>query len=93
MVIIKKWADHCNEQMELGNCELDHDALKHKILPSLKKSIKIKLNWDINNSMHNGEILSNINSDVPHKRIILDTMKAVNSDRPCNYTNNDYIII
>jgi hypothetical protein len=91
--LIKRWSDHCVEKMEEGYCELDHDAIKHEILPEFKRSIKIKLNWDLNNSMHNGDILINVNSDVPYKRRILAEMRTINAGRPCNYTNNDYNII
>jgi hypothetical protein len=91
--LIKKWSDHCLEKLELGFCELDHDALKHVVLPLFRSTIKIKLNWDNDNSMHKGSIINNVNSDTPLKNLILAEMRIINRHRPCNYRNNDYIII
>jgi hypothetical protein len=91
--LIEKWANHCKEKVESGICELDHDAIKHVILPLFRDRIKIKLNWDDNNNLHNGNVLNNVNSDVPFKREILERMVSINRNRPFNYTNKDYILI
>ena len=91
--LIDKWADHCKNKVENGICELDHDALKHVILPELRNKIRIKLNWDNLNSLHRGNILDNVNSDVPDKRRILDEMSIINRTRPFNFNNKDFIII
>ena len=91
--LINEWADHCKNKIENGICELDHDALKHVILPNLRNRIRIKLNWDNNNSLHRGEILENVNSDVPNKRKILDEMSIINRSRPFSYNNQDFILI
>lgn len=91
--LIEKWSNHCKEKIESGICELDHDAIKHEILPLFRDKIRIRLNWDDNNDLHNGDILSNVNSNVPFKREILERMVSINRNRPCNYTKKDYIII
>jgi hypothetical protein len=91
--LIEKWSEHCKSKVENGECELDHDALKHEILPEFRNSIRIRLNWDDTNSLHNGSILNNVNSEVPHKREILDRMSIINRSRPFNYLRKDFIII
>jgi hypothetical protein len=91
--LIEKWSNHCKEKVESGICELDHDAIKHVILPSFREKIRIRLNWDENNNFHNGDIINNVNSNVPFKNEILARMVLINRNRPCNYTKQDYIII
>jgi|688.fasta_scaffold02939_28 hypothetical protein len=91
--MIEKWDMHCTYRVENGLCELDHDALKHKILPEMRQRIRIKLNWDESNNLHNGSILNNVNSEVPHKREILAEMVNVNRHRPFIYEGKDFIII
>lgn len=93
MDLIKEWRDHCDSEIQNGRCELDHDALKHTIIPRKKDEIRIKLNWSPENDLHMGSILENVNSNVPNKNIILRKMNSVNSVRPFNLTNQDFIII
>jgi hypothetical protein len=91
--LIESWMDHCTSMVESGNCELDHDALKHVTIPKFRNSLKIKLNWNNTNDLHKGMILENVNSDVPYKREILRKMTFVNQNRPFNFKNNDFIIV
>ena len=91
--LITSWRDHCQNEIESGRCELDHDALKHSILPQKKESIKIRLNWTPQNDLHRGRILENVNSDVPNKHLILQKMVLVNERRPFQLTNQDFIIV
>lgn len=91
--IIETWMDHCTSMIESGNCELDHDALKHVIIPQFRTSAKIKLNWNVSNDLHKGVILENVNSNVPYKSEILRKMTIVNSYRPFRFKNQDFIIV
>jgi hypothetical protein len=91
--LIRGWNDHCTGKIEEGTCELDHDALKHSILPLFRNSLRIKLIWNDKNDFHDGHVLSNVNSDVPFKRDVLSQMAFINRGRPFNYNNNDYNII
>jgi hypothetical protein len=88
--LISKWASHCEDSVENGRFELDHDALKHVILPSMKDRIKISLKGS---NFHKGDILDNVNSIVPHKVEILREMARINSARPFIYKTNDFIIL
>jgi hypothetical protein len=88
--LIESWESHCTSQIENGICELDHDAIKHSIIPQFRSSLRIKLN---NKDYHNGEVLENVNSDVPEKRRVLQEMVPINARRPFNLTNKDFIIV
>lgn len=88
--LIESWEAHCTSKIESGICELDHDAIKHSIIPQFKESLRIKLN---NNDYHRGEVLENVNSDVPEKRRVLEAMVPINSIRPFTLTNKDFIIV
>lgn len=88
--MVKMWAEHCTEKVEMGIPELDHDALKHSIIPQLRDYIRIKLS---NSDFHSGHVLENVNSTVPNKRVIMDILRDVNQHRPFNYSNKDFIIV
>lgn len=88
--LVKKWADHCTEMVEMGQPELDHDALKHTIIPRLKNSIRIKLS---DSNFHFGSVLENVNSIAPNKKMIMNLLRDINHHRPFNYTNKDFIIV
>jgi hypothetical protein len=88
--LIESWESHCTSKIENGVCELDHDAIKHSIIPQFRSSLRIKLS---NNDYHNGEVLENVNSDVPEKRRVLQEMVPINARRPFNLTNKDFIIV
>lgn len=88
--VITAWADHCTEKVETGQPELDHDAIKHSIIPQFRSTVKIKLSGS---DFHNGRFLENINSEAPNKRSIMNIMKELNPHRPFNYTNKDFIIV
>jgi hypothetical protein len=88
--LIESWESHCTSKIENGICELDHDAIKHSIIPQFRSSLRIKLS---NNDYHNGEVLENVNSDVPEKRRVLQEMVPINARRPFNLTNKDFIIV
>ena len=88
--LIESWESHCTSKIESGICELDHDAIKHSIIPQFKGSLRIKLS---NNDYHRGEVLENVNSDVPEKRRVLEAMVPINSIRPFTLTNKDFIIV
>ena len=88
--MIKMWAEHCTGKVEEGIPELDHDALKHSIIPQLRGSIRIKLS---NSDFHSGHVLENVNSTAPNKRMVMDILRDVNRHRPFNYTNKDFIIV
>ncbi len=88
--LINRWEEHCTDRIEKGICELDHDALKHSILPLFQKKISIKLNDE---NFHRGIFLDNINSPSPHKRRIYKEMEKINADRPFLLNNNNFIIV
>jgi len=89
-LIVDQWESHCTNRVENGECELDHDALKHQILPYYKDRVRINL-CGIN--LHRGENLENVNSDVPSKREILLKMRAVNTNRPFPGNEINYILV
>lgn len=88
--LIAAWESHCTSKIENGICELDHDAIKHSIIPQFRDSLRIKLSG---NEYHRGEILENVNSEVPEKRAVLQAMIPINAGRAFNFTNDDFIII
>jgi hypothetical protein len=88
--LIDAWEKHCTLKIENGICELDHDAIKHSIIPQFKDLLKIKLNGG---NYHNGDIIENVNSSVPEKRIVVQEMSSINSKRPFNLTNKDFNIV
>lgn len=88
--LISNWASHCENKVENGIFELDHDALKHVILPQLREHIKINLKGS---NFHRGEVLDNVNSSVPFKIEILREMAKINAVRPFNYKTSDFIIV
>jgi hypothetical protein len=88
--IIDHWENHCTSRIENGECELDHDALKHSILPHYRDRVRINL---CGIELHKGENVENVNSDVPYKRDILIKMRSVNMNRtfPGNVTNYNIV--
>jgi hypothetical protein len=88
--LIDAWEKHCTLKIENGICELDHDAIKHSIIPQFKDVLKIKLN---DGNYHRGDIIENVNSSVPEKRIVIQEMASINSKRPFNLTNKDFNIV
>jgi len=88
--LVAAWDNHCTEKIKEGLCELDHDALKHSVIPRFRKSIKIRL---FDNQYNQGDILENVNSRVPLKNQIHVYMNRINAIRPFNYTNKDFNII
>jgi hypothetical protein len=88
--LIDAWEKHCTLKIENGICELDHDAIKHSIIPQFKDLLKIKLNGG---NYHNGDIIENVNSSVPEKRIVVQEMSSINAKRPFNLTNKDFNIV
>ena len=89
-LIIDRWENHCTSHVENGQCELDHDALKHSILPYYRDRVKINL---CGSQMHKGEKLENVNSEVPFKREILLKMRSVNMNRPFPGNVTNYNIV
>jgi hypothetical protein len=88
--LIESWDNHCTDKIKNGICELDHDALKHSILPQFKEKIRIKL---FSNEYNQGDVLENVNSKVPLKNQVHIYMNKINAARPFTYTNNDFKII
>lgn len=65
--IIREWVIHCRECYDNGIVELDHDALKHYVLDTIKGSYSIYLlnnNW---NDFVHGRYIWNGNSKVEGK--------------------------
>lgn len=91
--LLKDWSNHCRKEIESGRCELDHDALKHTILPLYKDRIRICLNWNKENDLHNGSILENVDSKVPSKGEIIRKITEINKLRPFVLTNQDFKIV
>ena len=88
--LIESWDDHCTEKIKSGECELDHDALKHEVIGKHRKSLKIRL---FDNQYNQGDVLENVNSRVPLKNQVHIYMNRINAKRPFNYTNKDFNII
>jgi hypothetical protein len=88
--IVDQWEKHCTSKVEIGECELDHDALKHEILPYYRESVKINL---CGLNLHRGENIENVNSDVPFKNAILLKMRSVNMNRPFPTGETNYNIV
>jgi hypothetical protein len=88
--IIDRWEKHCSTKVEMGECELDHDALKHAVLPYYIETVKINL---CGIHLHKGENLENVNSEVPFKREILLKMRSVNMNRPFPGNVTNYNIV
>jgi hypothetical protein len=89
-LIVDAWEKNCTERVEAGQCELDHDALKHSILPYYKERVKINL---CDSDLHRGEVLENVNSEVPDKRNILLKMREVNKNRPFPHNEINYNLV
>lgn len=75
--IVREWLVHCRAAFVKDIPELDHDALKHYVLPKLKGEYSIYLlskNW---NDFVHGKYIVNGNSRVDGK---METHKKVNVD-------------
>jgi len=75
--IVREWLIHCRSAFIKGIPELDHDALKHYVLPHLRGNYSVFLlsqNW---NDFVQGKYINNGNSRVDGK---METHRKVNVD-------------
>jgi len=75
--VVREWAVHCQTAIKKGIIELDHDALKHYVLPALDETYTLHLlskNW---NDFVNGRYLVNGNSAHANKNEIFNQVNSL----------------
>ena len=65
-----------------NNYELDHDALKHSVLPKIYNNISVYMIKENYNDYCNGRFINNGNSIVNGKREVHSAMGRINRGRP-----------
>ena len=80
--IIDAWIEQCENGLLNNNYELDHDALKHSVIPKIHDKIKIFLIKENYNDYCNGRYINNGNSVVNGKREVHKMMAIINKERP-----------
>lgn len=83
-LIIREWILHSNWSQYKRIPELDHDALKHWVLPSLTGRVSLKILSDSYKDYCNGGYIQNGNSVVPGK---IETHKKTMSLGDANRSN------
>lgn len=80
-LIIDLWIQACEDGLNKNNYELDHDALKHTVLPKIHKDISIFIINKNYNDYCNGKYISNGNSYQPDKKEIHRKIQEINKKR------------
>lgn len=81
-LIVDTWIEACEEGLRINGVELDHDALKHVVLPKLKNNISIFVIKENYNDYCNGKYIQNGNSHVLGKAEIHHKLHHINRKRP-----------
>jgi hypothetical protein len=81
-LIIDEWISACEEGLRSNSVELDHDALKHVVLPKIHKDISIFLIKENYNDYCDGKYIKNGNSHVIGKQEIHRKISKINNRRP-----------
>jgi len=81
-LIIDTWIRACEEGLRTNGVELDHDALKHVVLPQLKNNISVFIIEKNYNDYCNGKYIQNGNSHVLGKAEIHHKLHHINRKRP-----------
>jgi len=80
--IINSWIQACEQGLQKNHYELDHDALKHEVLPKIYRDISIFIIDKNYNDYCNGSIINNGNSRSPEKSIVHRHLNDINKRRP-----------
>lgn len=80
--IIDYWIQECENGLRINKYELDHDALKHSVIPKIHKEIKIFIIEKDYRDYCNGKIIMNRNSTVVGKLDVHRRMSEINKKRP-----------
>lgn len=81
-LILKEWILHANLAQRKDIKELDHDAIKHWVIPSLGNKISLKIISHNYQDYCNGRYINNGNSNVPGKNDIhRSTMRLGDANR------------
>jgi hypothetical protein len=81
-LIINTWIKACEDGLKQNMYELDHDALKHDVLPKIHKEISIFIIKENYNDYCNGRFINNGNSSSPDKREVHTNLQLINKKRP-----------
>ena len=81
-MIIDEWILACEEGLSSNGVELDHDALKHIVLPKIHKDISIFLIKQNYNDYCDGKYIKNGNSSVIGKNEVHRKISKINHTRP-----------
>lgn len=81
-LIIDNWIHHCDIGLKKNNYELDHDALKHSVLPEIYNKISVFMLKENHNDYCNGRYIDNGNSNVIGKREVHNELRRINKGRP-----------
>lgn len=80
--IIDEWILACEEGLKKNQVELDHDALKHVVLPKIYDKISIFLIRKNYNDYCDGKYIKNGNSRITGKSDIHRKISKINHGRP-----------
>ena len=80
-LIIDEWIFACEEGLRCNQIELDHDAIKHVVLPKIHKDISIFLIKENYNDYCNGKYIENGNSKLQEKYEIHRKISILNNTR------------
>ena len=81
-LIIDAWIVQCDVGLKQNRYELDHDALKHSVLPKIYNNISVYMIKENYNDYCNGRFINNGNSVVSGKREVHAAMGRINRERP-----------
>jgi hypothetical protein len=75
--IIREWAVHCSAASRKNIPELDHDALKHHVLPTLENKYSISILSNNFRDFVDGKYIQNVDSPQPFKHQIWKDVWAI----------------
>lgn len=81
-LIINAWIEACEKGLKDNKFELDHDALKHVVLPKIHNHISIFIINQNYNDYCNGKYINNGNSSFVDKREVHAKLQVINKRRP-----------
>jgi len=80
--IIDSWIDACENGLKQNGFELDHDALKHAVIPKIHTQISIFIIENNFNDYCDGRYIMNKNSHAKGKAEVHRKMAQINRGRP-----------
>lgn len=91
--IIREWAVHCSAALRKNIPELDHDALKHHVLPMLEKSYSISILSNNFKDFVHGKYIQNVDSPQPFKQQIWKDVWAIKNRHLISSDSITYFVV